>query len=185
MKTQGKKKGTTLIVVGAAALFIVAFLLVCVGLSTEKYSLPQDYVEKNSKEGSNGMLVTNTIVRYAVRANVTPLNLSNRNLTVGVASQTDELNFGNVPKNITIRKFININNSEPGPVRVCIVKRGDIADRMFITQGDTMTIGGGGSREIELNFNSTEVRTYRGELDIVVRKPRYGLLKDLTSIIGC
>jgi hypothetical protein len=179
MKTQGKNRTIMLFAGGAAALVIAALLLTYMSLSTEKYGLPQDY------EDSSGPLIINTIVRYAVKVNVTPLDLSNRNLTVGVASQTDELNFGNLPQNITMRKFLNLTNNEDSPVKICIVKRGDAVENLYVAQGDSMVIPGKERREVELNFNSTLVGPYRGELDLVVRKPRNDALKYFVSWIGC
>jgi hypothetical protein len=185
MKTQGKNRMIMLFAGGAAALVAAALLLTYIGLSTEKYVLPEDYVDKNTKDDSSGPLLINTIVRYAVKVNVTALDLSNRNITVGVASQTDELNFGNLPQNITMRKFLVLNNSENVPVKLCIVKRGDAAGNLHVAQGDSMIIPGKGRLELELNFNATQVGPYRGEIDLVVRKPRHEELKYFVSFIGC
>ena len=185
MKTTGKNRKTVLFALAAAALVIAVLILTYAGIATEKYSLPQDYVNKNSREDSSGLLIRNTIIRYAVKANVTILNTSNMNITVGVASQTDELNYGNLPQNITMRKFVDLNNSENSPVKICIIERGDVSGHLYVTQGNSMIIPAKEKGQLELGFNATDARVYSGEMDIVVRKPKYDLLSYFVSAIGC
>ncbi|MCK4490977.1 MAG: hypothetical protein KAU03_00020, partial [Candidatus Altiarchaeales archaeon] len=42
-----------------------------------------------------------------------------------------------------------------------------------------------GQREVQIAFNATGVGAYTGEIDVIVKKPRYDMLKYLLPLTGC
>ncbi len=178
------EKKNLLFAAGIILLLGLVMVSIFLGVYTETCQIPENFVEEESLEHSEGFFIMNDIIRYPTKVNVTSLNLSDRLITVGVAAQTYELNFGNVPQNITVRKFINLRNNEDIPVRICILKRGDVSPFIHISQ-DNLILQSNETGEIEIKFNSTEVRTYSGEIDITVRKPKYPLLKYFMSLVRC
>ena len=175
----------TILVLEIVVYLILMVALIAYGVSNETYKLPDDYVDNESVDHYSGFFMMNDLVRYPAKANVTTLNLSDRNIKVGVAAQTYELNFGNVPQNITIRKFINLRNGEKGPVRICAKARGSIAPHVYFHPGDDMILSGGEQKDIEIAFNSSRTDLYGGEIDLVVRKPKYGILEYFLSLVRC
>lgn len=175
----------SLLIAGTLSLIaLMAIVLTLGAIYTEGYNLPENFVNEESVDHSPGFFMINDIIRYPAKANVTPLDIS-KNITVGVAAQTSELNFGNVPQNITIRKFISLRNNEKTPVRICVLGRGDIAPHIQLTQGDDFVIQGNRARDMEMTFNSTDIGSYSGEVDIIVRKPRYGLIGYFMDLVRC
>jgi hypothetical protein len=175
----------TILVLEAIVYLILMITLVAVGVSNETYKLPDDFVDNQSVDHSSGSFLIDDVVRYPAKANVTALNLSDRNIKVGVAAQTYELNFGNVPQNITVRKFINLGNGEKGPVRICVKARGNIGPHVYFNPGDNIILSGGEQKDLEVAFNSTRTDLYSGEIDLIVRKPKYGALEYFLFLIRC
>jgi len=175
-----------LLILECALLFIVLVVaLVAVGVSSEKYKVPEDFVDRASEDQSSGFFMDNKIVRYPTSANVSLLNLSDKNIKIGVAPQTYEINFGNVPQNITVRKFIKLNNTYNADAKVCFIARGSIGPLIKTPEGKELVLLAHQDREVEIDFNSTEMGLYSGEMDIVIRKPRYDFVTYFMSSIGC
>jgi len=178
-------KKVHLIIAGILLLMLAVVALLSFGVYNETYALPGDYVDNQSVDHSSGSFLIDDVVRYPAKANVTALNLSDRNIKVGVAAQTYELNFGNVPQNITVRKFINLGNGEKGPVRICVKARGNIGPHVYFNPGDNIILSGGEQKDLEVAFNSTRTDLYSGEIDLIVRKPKYGALDYFLFLIRC
>jgi len=178
-------KKSTILIEGTILLIVLVAILTVLSISMESYTLPEGFADNESVEQSNGFFIKNQIIRYPAKANVSILNISDKNIKIGVAPQTYELNFGNVPQNITVRKFIQFANNENVPVKVCFVARGSISPLVKSTEGREMILQSQQQREIEITFNSTEVGLYNGEMDIVIRKPESFIPGSLISLVRC
>ena len=180
-------KGRTLLstMVMVVIIFLLLFVISLAGVFwMERKVEVKGIVSSESRfiESSMGILFLNDITRYPARGNVT--SLSKSRISVGIASQTYELNFGRIPENLTVRKFIDIANNEEVPVKICILKRGSIGPMLRIRE-DEFVLEEKGEREVELLFNGSEVGSYQGEIDVVVRKPRYWPARYLLNFLEC
>lgn len=167
---------TILVLVGG---FSIAFMII-----SDHVPEPKTFVTEQVVTRDDNMFFKRIIVRYPTRGNVTTFNISEKKISVGIAPERDELNFGRVPEGVTIRKFINIQNNEDCTVKTFIRVYGDIRPLIKI-RDEEIILEKNGQREVQIAFNATWVGAYTGEIDVIVKKPRYDMLKYLLPLTGC
>jgi len=177
------KTGKPLVIVG---IFFFLFLIgIALLLSLEKNPSRGTFVKVVKFEQKKTPLFIQEVVRYPAYGNVTPFLLAgNKSIKIGVSSQTDALNFGVLSENLTVRKFINLRNNKESKVKVCFFSYGGIKPFVRI-KGNNFIMGGKEAREVEIAFNATKIGSYLGEIDVVIRRPRYGLLQYFLPLVKC
>ncbi|HEX54506.1 MAG: hypothetical protein DRO90_03165 [Candidatus Altiarchaeales archaeon] len=165
-------------------IFFAVLMILFAFLILEKAPKPEGIIKKPTDMRADTPLFKVYIVRYPTTGNITELNLENRTLRVGISTDRDELNFGVIPQNLSVRKFLNLKNKRDSRARVCIRAYGTISDFIKIKDSD-FVMERGESREIELVFTGDSVGNYSGEIDVITKKPKYQLLEFLLPIVGC
>ncbi len=172
---------TTLLVVFVLMIFIVGTLgFICLEETPE----PENFVKNKSLEHDEGIFFVKDIVRYPAKGNVTPLMRENRSIRLGIAAETYELNFGSIPQNLTVRKLINLRNNEDVPVKVCVLCYGGIKPLITVDKNN-LILKKDEAKEIEIRFNATNIGSYTGEVDVVIKKPKYDPLAYLLPWVRC
>ncbi|OYT39325.1 MAG: hypothetical protein B6U86_05395 [Candidatus Altiarchaeales archaeon ex4484_43] len=144
---------------------------------------PGEYVKRISREHTEDLFFEKAIDRIPARGNITYPRVENRTIKVGVSTDPDELNFGAVPQNMTVRKFINLHNKDIN-VKVCVIPYGSIRQFIKIEQNNFI-MKTNESREVMIEFSGDRIGSYNGELDVITKKPKYGFLEPLLPFVAC
>jgi hypothetical protein len=178
------KRRWKLLIFGLTMISFLIFGSILFAISMEKNPEPKNFVESLKFEQQEGFLFIREIVRYPTKGNVTPLLRTNKTIKVGVTTQTDELNFGVVPENLTVRKFINLRNNDKIAVKICVLSYGSIKPFIIVRDNDFL-LKENDAKEVEIAFNATKIGSYRGEIDVVIRKPKYEALEKFLGLVKC
>lgn len=164
------------VILSAAAVFGGAYML---SKAAKLPNEPASFVETVTVEDNLGTLFMEKKFRYPTAAVVVPPSLD-KPIRVGIAGQQNELNFGVAPINSSVRKFINLGNSEQLPIKVHILSYGEMAQNINAPQKDFI-MESGEEKEIEVAYNCTQIGEFKGEVDVLIRVPRYAPLKYVLS----
>lgn len=180
-------KGKKVIKIAAIALVSLSLILslgLFILISLDKNPEPEEIINEAGFFHTESTLFLRDIVRYPLRANVTPLRTTDSKIRVGVSIETDELNFGVVSENLTVRKFINLKNNGKVPVKICIPSYGNIKP-YIITRKNNFILREGQALEVEIAFNATRIGLYSGELDVIAIKPKHPFLANFLDWVEC
>lgn len=135
------------------ALVMVAAVAILAGLPGEGGS------------GFTGMMVSERVLEYSMRVEVLP----EENMTMGIALQDYELDFGILSRGMTARKRIDIR--DPGiPVKVRVWVIGDIAGMAELSREEFLLEGPG---SLEVRLRASEPGNSTGRLFISVRNANH------------
>ena len=180
-------KGKKVIKIAAIALVSILLILslgLFILISLDKNPEPEEIINESGFFHTESTLFLRDIVRYPLRANVTPLRIADSKIKVGVSVETDELNFGVVSENLTVRKFINLKNNDKVPVKMCMPSYGNIKQYVLLSK-DNFILKEGQAVEVEIAFNATKVGLYSGELDVIAIKPKHPFLANFLGWVEC
>ncbi|RLI91815.1 MAG: hypothetical protein DRO89_03235 [Candidatus Altiarchaeales archaeon] len=168
-------------------LAVILFLILTIGflgfILLGETPGPREYVKEISREHTEDLFFEKVIDRIPARGNITYPRVENRTIKVGVSADPDELNFGVVLQNMTVRKFINLRNKDIN-VKVCIIPYGSISQFIKIKQNNFI-MKTNESREVMIEFSGDKIGSYNGELDVITKKPKYGFLEPLLPFVAC
>jgi len=175
--------GKNLLLVSVIFLFVLAIFgflgLILLGETPE----PKEYVRKISREHTEDFLFEKDTDRIPARGNITYLGIENNTVKVGVSADPHELNFGVVPQNMSIRKFINLRNRDIN-VKVCVISYGSVKQFIEIKQNNFI-MKTNESKKVMIEFSGDEIGSYNGEIDVIIKKPKYGFLEPLLPFVSC
>lgn len=143
---------------------------------------PKKFVKNYTSEDRKTLFFVYKITRYPTFGNVTELKIENKTISIGVATEPTQLNFGLIPANFTVRKIITIKNYENVPVKVKMKVFGDIKDFISFSRNDFILLPNEETK-IYITFNATKLGNYTGEIDVIVKKPRSTILLPLLKMV--
>jgi hypothetical protein len=147
-------------------LVVIALLSLLILLSHKLLSPRTEYARQMEIELRDWLLFTEEITRYPTRINVTA------NLTrLGVSTDIDKIDFGIVPLGVRVRKELSLVNHNPVRVKVRVRVRGPMGE--FVHVADEFVMDPGEARTLMLAAQPTQVGSWEGEIEVVVRKPRW------------
>ncbi len=113
------------------------------------------------------VLLKKDTINFETKVNVTPSQEINGSYAdVGVAPGQN-LDFGRVPVDLAVTKFINV--TAPNRTIIKVSESGNITDQLFI--GDTQFYFEG-DRQIELRLNATTEGLYTGDVTVTAERPK-------------
>ncbi|MEA1924394.1 MAG: hypothetical protein U9M95_00835 [Candidatus Altiarchaeota archaeon] len=145
---------------------------------------PVTPVSKQKREIIDTSFFVNEVVRIPTSANVIKPDPSSGIIKVGIDPGTDALNFGRVFTDMPVRKYVELENSEGYTVRVCIRKYGSILPYLN-SSVDSFILESGEGRDVMVSFVGKKLGYFEGEVDVIIRKPRYKELAPLLYWVGC
>ena len=168
MERMKKKDEKRIKKVGFFLLFIGVFVLLL--LWPYEY-VPQEIVKNQTVLTKKLPLYLITVVRYPSEIEIVKGNLTS-NLYLGISTETNRLNFGKIPENLTVRKYISLTNQENVKVLVKVKVFGNIS-KIITPSVEKIILGPGENFQVEITANTTNrcPGFYDGEIDIVVKKP--------------
>ncbi|MEA3255769.1 MAG: hypothetical protein U9Q22_08055 [Candidatus Altiarchaeota archaeon] len=178
------KKIIKIAVIALVSILLILSLGLFILISLDKNPEPEEIIKETGFFHTESTLFLRDIVRYPLRANVTPLRIADNKIKVGVSIETDELNFGVVSENLTVRKFINLKNNDKVPVKMCIPSYGNIKPYILLSKNNFI-LKEGQALEVEIAFNATKVGIYSGELDVIAIKPKHPFLANFFGWVEC
>lgn len=166
-----------------AVTIILSILAVLGTIFLNETPEPGEYVQKITREHTEDFFFEKDIVRHPARGNITYLRVENQTVKVAVSADSHELNFGAILENMTVRKFLNLRNKDVN-VKICVISYGSI--KHFINTGNNNFImKTNESAEIMIEFGGDKIGSYTGEVDVIIKKPKYGLLDSLLPFVAC
>jgi hypothetical protein len=164
----------------AIYIFLVIVALFLIGMAYFFYELtilpstPESLVTKIERTESESLLFYKTYVRIPTRAIVIPMNKTNQTLKLGIDTDTNELNWGKIPEGIKVVKLLDLKNPKKLDGKVNIFVYGDI--KPYIVVDSKFILKSRETRNMELSFKSDKVGAYSGEIDVLVRVPKYDFI---------
>ncbi len=118
------------------------------------------------------------VMRYPASGEIIKPEGFNESIKVGIASDTDALNFGRVPGNGSyLKRYVHLNNTKEA-LKVSLKAYGNITPLIEFDEND-FVLHKNESVEIGIVFNTVNAKAYgnyTGEIDIIFKKPQYGFL---------
>jgi hypothetical protein len=113
------------------------------------------------------------LVTYDLKVNVTDLRVNNSKILIGISGDPYEMNFGTLPENLSVKKFLDLKNNEKIEALIKLSIDGNISD--FIEISDTnFILKNGEEKQVEIFFNGTARKGfYEGNLSIEILTPKY------------
>jgi hypothetical protein len=168
-KTKSKKWPIYLILAIVTATIIIVLL--------NNRSQPE-FVANRTVLTYSDLLFDYEVTKYESRAEVTGVYPSNKNLTLGVVVDPWNMEFGSIPYgNNTGTRFVSLENLKEKESKVSFVVYGnishfvDFSKNNFILHSNETTM-------VEANFhaNSSKIGNYSGEIDVMIKTPKYNFL---------
>lgn len=162
----------------AALLAAFLFVLMYGGITTILFSppAPKDLVTNQTLATDENMLFSYEINRYPARVQIS--NVSGQNITLGFALDPGSLDFGIVPRGGNMgKRFITLQNVAEEKSEITLVAYGNIAPMVKFSDNNFL-LQKGVPKPVEIILqtkNGTALGNYTGEIDIIVKKPKYSI----------
>lgn len=167
----------------AVVLLFVAVAVTSYLILSDSTPEPTDHVLAKTRHQTDGMFFTKAVDRIPARAIIVLPEVNNDTIKVGVSADKSELNFGVVLQNMSVTKFVEINNKDV-TVKECILSYGSIGPLIKIPENN-FVLKTGESKAVTLAFSGSELGNYTGEVDVITKKPKYGFLDFLLPYVAC
>lgn len=105
--------------------------------------------------------------------------MENDTIKIGVAGQTNELNFGRVPVGASTTKIIEIENNEKNPARLRINVKGKMEKFTFPEKNDIMLKPG--KNAVMIKCTPKEKGNYSGEIEVIISYPKDSFIAGIIS----
>lgn len=167
---------------------VIAVIIIAAAIFLSQAANPpkktfSDVVDEHSFSRESDTLYDYEINRYPSSAVIG--DTVSGNALIGFDVDPTKLNFGTIPANGSYsRKVINLTGVADKKARVYIEARGDIKPFVNISKSD-FVMDNGDKEEIEVFFYTinnglyADVRTYTGEIHVVVQVPKYDFVYGL------
>ncbi|MGC9310539.1 MAG: hypothetical protein ACP5E4_02325 [Candidatus Aenigmatarchaeota archaeon] len=116
---------------------------------------------------------------YDLKANVTELRLNDSKILIGISNDRDEINFGAVAENMTVKKFLDLQNNEETDAVIRLETSGSISPYVLFPQREFL-LKSGEKREVEMRFDGAKIGYYEGTLAVDIITPKNRLLAPLS-----
>lgn len=160
----------------AALIAIVLLVLVSGSITAFLFSpqTPTALVTNQTLATDENMLFSYEINRYPARVQIS--NASGQNITLGFALDPGSIDFGIVPRGGNMgKRFITLQNVAEEQSKITLTAYGNIAPMVKFSDNNFL-LQKGAPKPIEIILqtqNGTELGNYTGEIDIIVKKPKY------------
>jgi len=131
---------------------------------------PSEYASEITQVDNNNFIYKEKIIRYPAKGAVIPYVL-NETLKVGLSVDKDKLDFGLIPQGLSVNKVVEFKNNDYGPAKVLVATYGNI--KPFVNTEKSFVIAAGDNRSLNIVMNASVIGQYSGEIDVVMRVPRY------------
>ena len=156
-------------------ILLVGFYLIIFTESSIKE--PENLVEKMTENTNEGIFLFERITRYPIRVYIPAFS---NNITIGIAGQQEELDFGILPRHTIGRKLILVQNEDKIPAKVHLRVYGNITELVNFEKNDFVLEV---NESITISVDAHMTGNYSGEVQIIMRKPKNEFLGWLVAWI--
>ncbi len=159
-------------------LIIPAAVLLAAGLALPALSLHEVEVRPADNltfEFHENLMFRDERTSYPMKGRV--VEMKNETIPLGIAGQTNELDFGRIILNSTSRKVINMNSAET--VKVEFYSAGNISDYIVMPEDFFMR----GGNEVKVTFNGTSLGNFTGTLMVRSVIPKNFLAEKMMGLV--
>jgi len=159
-------------------IFVIAFFIFLLILLREP-SESQDIVKDKLVLNYSNLLFNYKIIRYPSSVEITPS--SEGNMNVEIVTDPWNLNFGGVPGNgSSIKRYIGITNLKEKYNKIKIKPYGNISLLVNFSKNDfTLKENESAVVEVGLYTDTAKSGNYSGEIDVIIKVPKYDFLSIL------
>ena len=158
----------------------IVILIIFLFIATIDPSEPTELANEKTITNYSNLFFDYKIIRYPTSAEIVPVTEENINL--GVVTDPWNIKFGVIPGNgSSVRRYINIKNTNGNFSKIKLKTYGNITPLVNFSKNDFI-LNGNESAVIEVNLysESADVGNYSGEIDVIVKAPKYDLFKIIT-----
>jgi hypothetical protein len=130
----------------------------------------QPYIFLPQKEGTyENLFYRFSVWKYPVKMYVVPEG--NTSIYLGVSVEKTELNFGIVPLNSRVVKFINVSNSNEREIWVRVVCKGNVT--RFLKFEREFKLKPGDVKTLQIEANAIKLGNFTGEINVISIIPKF------------
>lgn len=164
-------------------ILIVVIVIVALSLLSAPPNLaPETITEDISTMRKYDMFFVYEIIRYPAYGKIIESKVVNDTLSVGLASSTVSLDFGEVPTNGSYSKrLVMLNNTNNNTVVASLQAYGNITPLISFDRND-IVLQKNQTEEISVYFltkvndENMPLGVYKGEVDIIIKRPQHDFL---------
>jgi hypothetical protein len=141
---------------------------------------PNEFVNEKNISNYSNFLFDYKIIKYPTSAEIVPY--TGENIDLGIVTDPWNIKFGTIPGNGSYEKrYVSIKNSKEISSRIKLKAYGNISPLVNFSRNDFILNENESSViEVTLYTESAEFGNYSGEIDVILKTPKYDLLAALT-----
>jgi len=158
-------------------ILVVIFLLFILPKELDE---PKEFTKEKIASDYSNLLFNYKVIRYPTGAEI--VNTATENIDVGVVTDPWNLKFGTIPGNNSyVKRYVGVTNLKEKYNKVKLKVYGNITPLVNFSKND-FVLDENESTVVEVNFHtdSAEFGNYTGEIDLVIKVPKYDFLKIIT-----
>jgi len=153
--------------------FIIVLIIFLYFLELQEPLEPKEIVNEKTILNYSSLFFNYKIIRYPTRVEVIK---PEENINVGVVTDPWNLNFGYIPGNgSSVKRYIGILNEDKKYSTVKLKAYGNISSLINFSKND-FVLNESAAVEVILNTTFAEIGNYTGEIDIIIKVPKYDFL---------
>ena len=158
----------------------IVILIIFLFIATLDPSGPTELVNEKNISNYSNLFFDYKIIRYPTSAEIIPATEENINL--GIVTDPWNIKFGVIPGNGSyVKRYINIKNTNGNYSKIKLKVYGNITPLVNFSKND-FVLNENESVAVEVNLytESAEFGNYSGEIDVIIKAPKYDFLKIIT-----
>lgn len=157
-------------------IFIIIVIIFLLFILTIEPPKPKEFVNDKAVLNYSNALFDYKIMRYPTSIEIGSPEDGNVNL--GFVTDPWNLKFGVIPGNGSyVRRYVNIKNSKEKYSLINLEAYGNISSMINFSKNNfVLNENESAAVEIDLYTNSSEPGNYSGEIDIIIKVPKYDFL---------
>jgi hypothetical protein len=157
--------------------FVIILFIYLFIIAIQEPAEPTEFVTNKTILNYSNLFFTYKIIKYPTNVEiVSPLK---GNVTLGFVTDPWNLNFGIVPGNGSyVKRFISVTNLKEKYNKIKLKTYGNITLLVNFSKND-FVLNESAAIEVNLYTDTAEFGNYSGEIDVIIKVPKYDLLKVL------
>ena len=160
-------------------IIVAIILIIFLFIVNQEPNEPKEFVNVKTVLNYSNVFFNYKIIRYPSSVEIIQ---PQENVNLGIATDPWNLNFGTIPGNGSyVSRYISVTNLKEKYNKIKLKPYGNITNLLNFSKSDfslneneSIAVG------ITLNTGSTEIGNYSGEIDVIIKVPKYDFLRVLT-----
>lgn len=158
-------------------IILIIILTVFLFVATIEPSEPKEFVNEKTVLNYSNLLFDYKIIKYPTYAEIVPYK--GENIDLGIVTDPWNIKFGIIPGNGSYEKrYVSIKNSKESSSRIKLKTYGNITPLVNFSRNEfILNENESAAIEVILYTDSAEFGNYSGEIDVILKTPKYDLLE--------